>query len=129
MLGGGGGGESFARTNINSKDPPMLQSARVKRELVTIVPRSSAVSTCGKWCQEHHSCTLHHRERGSSSSGSRMIPLLLRRVAPHLPQSSKKRAESTTTTTFSKHLHPDLFGTPRPLSSAVEPSMINSEKM
>jgi hypothetical protein len=128
MFGGGGrGGETSSATINNSKDPPMLQSARVKRELMTIVPPEPCGVDLPDAIVENgvENATVVHittaREEvqvvvavaddddtASVASNSTAASTVKQagRVYYHYP-------------TFPEHLNPDLFGTPRPLSSAV----------
>ncbi len=125
---GGGRGKNSAGYNINSKDPPMLQSARVKRELMTIVPPEpcgvdlpDAIVESGVENATVVRVTTARQEAqvvaavvddddsasvASSSTAASAVKQTTGRVYYHYP-------------TFPEHLNHDLFGTPRPLSSAV----------
>ena len=123
---GGGRGENSASTNVNSKDPPMLQSARVKRELKTIVPPEP----CG--------VDLPDAILESGVENATVVHVTTAReeaqVAVVVDDDDSVSVASNSTTasavrqtghvyyhypTFPEHLNPDLFGTPRPMSSAV----------
>ncbi|KAL7428922.1 hypothetical protein ACHAXH_002782 [Discostella pseudostelligera] len=128
MFGSGGrGGENSSATINNSKDPPMLQSARVKRELMTIVPPEPCGVDLPDAIVENgvengtivHITTAREEvqvvvavadddDTASVASNSTAASTVKQagRVYYHYP-------------TFPEHLNPDLFGTPRPLSSAV----------
>ena len=118
--GGRGGGGGASAGGSSEKDPPMLQSARVKRELKTIVPPEP----CGVDLPEgevENAMIVHVTTKRSeevqvnvddddvsiaSASTAASNAKQTGRVYYHYP-------------TFPNKLDPNLFGAPRPMSSAV----------
>ncbi|KAL7537211.1 hypothetical protein ACHAXR_007661 [Thalassiosira sp. AJA248-18] len=129
FFGKGGGAGVASPSNANEKDPPLLQSARVKRKLKTIVPpepcnedladsedggveNAMVVRVTTK--REESVAGVVDEEAGddgaasvkSASTAASKSTAAGGRVYYHYP-------------TFPDRLVPQMFGTPRPMSSAV----------
>eukprot|EP00579_Thalassiosira_antarctica_P013794 CAMPEP_0201947094 /NCGR_PEP_ID=MMETSP0903-20130614/54759_1 /ASSEMBLY_ACC=CAM_ASM_000552 /TAXON_ID=420261 /ORGANISM="Thalassiosira antarctica, Strain CCMP982" /LENGTH=1385 /DNA_ID=CAMNT_0048490219 /DNA_START=26 /DNA_END=4183 /DNA_ORIENTATION=+ len=120
MFGGRGGSGPAPPPHANGeKDPPLLQSARVKRELKTIVPPEP----CG--------VDLPDNEEGIENAMVVHVTTKREEVVPDESDDVSIASASTTASkldsgrvyyhypTFPEQLDPNLFGEPRPMSSAV----------
>jgi len=118
--GGGGGASSNAKEN----DPPMLQSAHVKRELKTIVPPEP----CGVDLPESvaeggvenamvvHVTTKREEVNVGDEEDDDVSVTSASTAASHAKQTGRVYYHYPT---FPEELDENLFGTPRPMSSAV----------
>ena len=116
---------SSPRNDNGEKDPPLLQSARVKRELMTIVPPEP--------------CGVDIPEEGSAVMNALVVRVTTKReesVADVMDDTADDAASVTSVSTaaskagggqvyyhyptFPDHLDSNLFGAPRPMSSAVQ---------
>ena len=126
VVGGRGGVGSPTNAN-NEKDPPMLQSARVKRELKTIVPPEP----CGVDLPESVADTLQNAVVVHVTTKRDAIEEVLEEGGDNNDDVSITSASTAASNakqtgqvyyhypTFPEKLDPSLFGTPRPMSSAV----------
>jgi len=117
-----GGGSSSSTSNASERDPPLLQSARVKRELKTIVPPEpggldlpdaiveggvkNGVVVLVVTKREDVDDDDNDDASVASASTAASAAKQTGRVYYHYP-------------TFPDRLDPDLFGKPRGMSSAV----------
>ena len=126
VVGGRGGVGSPTNAN-NEKDPPMLQSARVKRELKTIVPPEP----CGVDLPESVADALQNAVVVHVTTKRDAIEEVLEEGGDNNDDVSITSASTAASNakqtgqvyyhypTFPEKLDPSLFGTPPPMSSAV----------
>jgi hypothetical protein len=132
-------GSSSSRKESQLREPPLLQSARVKRKLKTIVPpppcgndlpvrgeTTHTVAALESLVAESDEISDADSYRTSSGSSPHILPATSDAASmtsagiSSNPQSfSNNSPVFYTYPTFPEHLDPALFGDPRPMSSAV----------
>ena len=134
-----GGAASSGKDASHVREPPLLQSARVKRKLKTIVPpepcgtdlpdtSENAQIVAAKNSEIDGDDSSYNDADSYRSSGGSM-PHILTATSDSASITSAGTSTNTLSTfkepvyytysTFPEHLDPALFGKPRPMSSAV----------